>query len=622
MSTIGTPPDGYPPEILGYAEPWIATPGDDVAIKVSCTEPEYSYRTVRVIQGVEVEHSPVRKYEDILEVPSGVTRGQFQRARCGSYAMVSGVNLPANSSGLEISLYFQAHLPKAGHPQAIVSNLNTTTKRGVAVVINEAGSIEAWIGTGTTIENIQTGFSPSRQRWVDLRLTVNGSNCSLTLQPLPYILEKPAAASAREYKLANAVVLATSSPLEKLLLAAAYMESPTTASARPTHFFNGRIDSPVISTLQGTSKKTLAAYDFSRNIPDDSILDISGNNFHGVLINAPTRAVTGYDWDGSEADWTKAKHGYGAIHFHEDDLDDAKWETDFTIKIPQTARSGIYAVEVISTNGKTSDMIPFIVRPTVQTTATIGAKVAFVLSTFTYLAYANEKLSDTNRSSAIQAGPGYDPSSIRKDVDYNRLMRRTDLGHSNYDVHNDNSGVVFSSAKRPILNFRPGYVMWAFERPRELSADSMMIGFLERQGIPYDIVTDHDLHFNGAAALAPYDTILTGSHPEYPTLQSYNAYQTFAREGGRIMYLGGNGFVSYSIPQAPLYVKYASTRTRNHFGLPFELSPLYLPLVRRQTLKQCSTGSPPSTLPAPGASKSAAATSASTPTPCQAASES
>lgn len=26
--------DGYPPEIIGYAEPWIVAPGDLVAIKV------------------------------------------------------------------------------------------------------------------------------------------------------------------------------------------------------------------------------------------------------------------------------------------------------------------------------------------------------------------------------------------------------------------------------------------------------------------------------------------------------------------------------------------------------------------------------------------------------------
>jgi hypothetical protein len=37
MATIDTPPADYPPEITGYAEPWIASPGDKVAIKVSST---------------------------------------------------------------------------------------------------------------------------------------------------------------------------------------------------------------------------------------------------------------------------------------------------------------------------------------------------------------------------------------------------------------------------------------------------------------------------------------------------------------------------------------------------------------------------------------------------------
>lgn len=542
MSTIDTPPQDYPPEITGYAEPWIVTPGEDVAIKVSCTEPEYSHRTVRVIQGVEVEHSPVKKLEEVAQVPSGVAPGQFQYARSGSYAVVQGLRLPMSNGGLEISLHFQAHLPKAGHPQAIISTLNVASNSGFALVITEAGLVEVWVGTGDNVETVKTSFSPARQRWVKLDLTVKGTECSISLRSLPYILEKAAPASATQLTLPNAAVFGTPSSADELLFAATYAESPSSAFTRPTHFFNGRIDSPSISKLQGSTKNLIAEYDFSRNIPEDTILDISGNNLHGNLINAPTRAVTGHDWDGSEVDWTKAKYGYGAIHFHDDDLDDAKWETDFTITIPETARSGIYAVEVKSTNGKTSDMITFIVRPTPATTAASSAKIALVLSTFTYLAYANEQLSDQNRSSSIDVGPGYDASTLRRDEDYDRLIRRRDLGLSNYDVHNDNSGVVFSSAKRPILNFRPGYVMWAFERPRELSADSMMIGFLERQGIPYNIVTDHDLHLHGAAALAPYHTVLTGCHPEYPTLQSYNAYETFARQGGSIMYLGGNGF--------------------------------------------------------------------------------
>ncbi|EXJ64203.1 hypothetical protein A1O7_00539 [Cladophialophora yegresii CBS 114405] len=544
IDTIEPPPQDYPPEITGYADPWIATPGEEVAIKISCTEPEYSHRTVRVIQGVETEHSPLKKLEPITQIPTGTAKGRFQRARPGSYAVVDpGLSGPASESGLHVSLFFQPHLPAAAHHQAIVSTLNRGANRGFAVVINEGGVVEAWIGTGDAVEVVDTGFRPARQRWVEMTLTLDGMDCSLVLRPVAYILEKAGPVSISRARLAGPAVWVSPDPL---LFAATYDGGPSSGgrSRRAACFFNGRIDSPTISQVAGPAKtgRLLAKYDFSCNIAEDTILDVSGNNLHGVLVNAPTRAVTGHDWDGSEVDWTKAKYGYGAIHFHEDDLDDARWDTDFTIKIPETARSGIYAVEVTSTNGETSDMITFIVRPTPTTTAAVGAKVAFVLSTFTYLAYANEKLSDTNRSSAIEVAPGFDVSSIRRDEDYDRLMRRTDLGLSNYDVHNDNSGVVFSSAKRPILNFRPGYVMWAFERPRELSADSMMIGLLERQGIPYDVVTDHDLHFHGAAALAPYNTVLTGCHPEYPTLQSYNAYETFARQGGSILYLGGNGF--------------------------------------------------------------------------------
>jgi hypothetical protein len=139
-------------------------------------------------------------------------------------------------------------------------------------------------------------------------------------------------------------------------------------------------------------------------------------------------------------------------------------------------------------------------------------------------------------------GPGFDINDIARGVDFERMARRADLGLSPYDVHNDDSGVVFSSAKRPILNLRPGYIMWAFKRPRELSADTMMIGFLEREGIPYEILTDHDLHERGVAAINGFNTVITGSHPEYPTLESYNAYTAYAKQGGNLMYLGGNGF--------------------------------------------------------------------------------
>ena len=254
----------------------------------------YSHRTVRVIQGVEVEHSPTKKLDEVDQIPSGIAPGRFQYARPGSYALVEGLSLPTSGDGLKVCLHFQAHLPKAGHPQAIISTLNIATNTGFAVVITETGLLEVWLGVGDRVEIIQTGFHSARQRWVRLDLIIKSMECSINFQPLPYILEKAAPASATHVVLSSPTFLATSASRNILLFAATYAESSTSSSTRPTHFFNGRIDSPTIYKLQGATTTTVAKYDFSSNIPEDTILDVSGNNFHGVLINAPTRAVTGY----------------------------------------------------------------------------------------------------------------------------------------------------------------------------------------------------------------------------------------------------------------------------------------------------------------------------------------
>jgi hypothetical protein len=307
-----------------------------------------------------------------------------------------------------------------------------------------------------------------------------------------------------------------------------------------TNFFNGRIDSPIIRSLK---HGTIVQYDFARNMTTDTILDTSGGGRNGRLVNTPTRAVRGYNWDGTEVDWTKAKYGYGAIHFHEDDLDDAAWDTDFSIRIPSDARSGIYAVEVHSTLGrKTSDLITFIVGTSKETASKASEKVALVLPTFTYLAYANDKLGDPNRSSSGTTGAALCDIAPTPTVDSDRNHRRLDLGLSSYDVHNDGSPNVYSSAKRPILNLRPGFVSYGLNRPRHLSGETMMIGYLERVGLPYDVITDHDLHNRGAEALLPYSVVITGGHPEYCSTEVYDAYEHYANRGGNIMYLGGNGF--------------------------------------------------------------------------------
>ncbi|EXJ88141.1 hypothetical protein A1O1_05069 [Capronia coronata CBS 617.96] len=537
MSTIFPRPDGYPSEIIGYAEPWIVSPGDTVDIKVSCTEPEYKYRLVRYSQGYEEPKSPRRQVEDVAGVPAGTRQGRFQLAPSGSYGLVEDIGTTSEDEGVKFSFYVQPWMITDDHSQTIISTLDGAKQTGFSINLNPEGLFELWVGLGSSVQVIPTKFLPRLQRWVHVGGEILGNSVKLAFTPQSRATEPAPTPSQFAVELAGPVKLSGG---ESLLIAASRVASPKPGAGQsrtPSNHFNGRLDTVVLATI-GRNPRKLAHYDFSVGIPTDEITDISGNSRNGILVNAPTRAMKGFDWDGTELDWTRAKKGYGAIHFHEDDLDDACWATDFSLKVPNDARSGVYSVEIQATETDVRESIVFYVRPTPTTTA----KTAMVLGTFTYLAYANEHMWDQNSPARAEVPDEFGSFKFYEDETLYKQQRRKDLGLSQYDVHRDGTGVVYSSAKRPLLNNRPDYVNWTGHRPRELSADLIMIGFLERLGIPYDVVTDHDLHLQGVEMLSPYSTLITGCHPEYPSLQSYMAYEDFVKKGGNLMYLGGNGF--------------------------------------------------------------------------------
>ena len=50
--------------------------------------------------------------------------------------------------------------------------------------------------------------------------------------------------------------------------------------------------------------------------------------------------MTGWNFSGEEMCWRHARHEYGAIHFHDDDLYDAGWDVDFEWQVPARMASG------------------------------------------------------------------------------------------------------------------------------------------------------------------------------------------------------------------------------------------------------------------------------------------
>lgn len=305
--------------------------------------------------------------------------------------------------------------------------------------------------------------------------------------------------------------------------------------AGPGQNFTGKIEAPAIHArfLEAwIPSAALTAWDFSRGIASQRIEDTGPHGCHGRLVNLPTRAVTGAFWSGAEHCWRHAPADYAAIHFHASDLGDCGWDEDFTWTVPGDLPSGSYAFHLTTEGGE--DRIPFYILPKRQGP---HARVAFLASTFTYQAYANHARAEIDRAyfdrvAEWGAAPG---NPVCYPI----------YGRSLYNMHLDGSGISFSSRLRPMLTMRPGFL--TFNDPfgsglRHYPADTHLLAWLEDQGFAFDIITDEDLDEEGLALLRPYDVVLTGSHPEYHTAGTLDALMEYTKTGGKMVYLGGNGF--------------------------------------------------------------------------------
>ena len=305
-------------------------------------------------------------------------------------------------------------------------------------------------------------------------------------------------------------------------------------------FFNGRLEDPAIlagardgaSPIEPGADDCVAWWDFGAEIATERILDRGPHRLHGAVRNLPTRAVKGSRWTGEETSWRHAPRHYAAIHFHEDDLYDCGWETDFSVEIPPGLASGVYGVRL--RGGGVEDIVPFYVLPPA---GTASAPIAFLASTFTYQIYGNHRRGNVDDAfRERQAAWGAYPWNADQHPEY---------GASTYNTHPDGSGICYSSLRRPLLTMRPGYLTFLDRRGsglRHFPADTHLTDWLTAKGFSFDVITDHDLDREGAALLRPYRAVVTGSHPEYHTPNTLDALQEYVGAGGRLAYLGGNGF--------------------------------------------------------------------------------
>ena len=292
---------------------------------------------------------------------------------------------------------------------------------------------------------------------------------------------------------------------------------PDAAGVAGAHL-DGKLDRPAIAS--GPSGETAVAAWHLGEGRGPRVLDGGARGLHGACVNGPLRAVTGHDWRGDVHDWRLAPEQYGAMHFHSDAVDDLGWPPSFELELPAELPGGVYGL-ALEADG-VEDVVAFAVG---RAAAAEPAAHAVLLPTFTYLAYSCER--------EVPASAG-----SRRPED--RWVAEAGL-RCLYDRHADAVGVYEASLLRPLTQLRPGYRCSQHGGPHGLAQDLILIDWLARKGIEFDLLTDHDLHREGAAALAGHRTVITGAHPEYASAALLDALDEHLGAGGSLAYLGGNG---------------------------------------------------------------------------------
>lgn len=526
--------------ILGYADRISASPGEDLQIKVSCDGlDEFDAELIRVIHGDINPAGPGYRHEVIDVDLGGPFPGRYQPIHTGSFARIDDPPSFDTGTSIGLQLLIWPTLPGTGE-QTLLCQENTRTGAGFRLYIDEAGSLAFTVsGPGESL-GIVADAVLVRERWYRVGVSHDADNgvVSISQQPL---IPTPGIADCGVFSITTGKPVSSTVITDPVFMAARPGDGGSTRQC-----FNGRIENPRIYTRAlepeelnradtESQEDVLANWDFSIEMSTDRVTDISGNGVHGRLVNLPTRGVTGHRWSGDENCWKRKPGDYAAIHFHDDDLYDCGWETDIVVSLPHDIPSAVYAIRLFSADHEY--FVVFAVRsPRDKPTA----PVALLLPTASYLAYANNRIGIDVPETEIVCGGLLQMNPV--DL---FMQTHPELGLCFYDVHNDGSGVYYSSRLRPIINMQPrniGHLGGSGSNVWQFNADTHILDWLERIGQPFDVITDEDLEEDGVSALENYRVVMTGTHPEYYSANMLDSLQEYLGAGGRLMYLGGNGF--------------------------------------------------------------------------------
>jgi N,N-dimethylformamidase len=519
--------------LTGYTDRLSVRPGERIGFHVHAANGQFDAQIVRLRHGDENPKGPGFK-ETIVPSPiDGPHQGAARTINPGSCGIIE-IAPPISPPLFTLGLWVWPTLPGKGI-QGLVAGFGASNRAWFELRLGEAGAVELLLN-GAICATANRPLDPREWYFVAVVVDVFSRRARLHVHRQRYAWPAPVALD-QEAEIGDRLV-PNGESLSKLVLAAsacAPTENGVPAAGRP---YNGKLAAPrmyaqclsrdeIVGLANGHAPAAaVASWDFSREYGSVQLVDTGPNGWHGTTHNRPARLMVGPFWNGEMG----PSEQHDAIHFHEDDTADVGWPETVALTVPDHWPSGVYALRLRAAEDE--DHLPFFVLPPHGKATN---PIAVLFPTLSYLAYANECVDPVETA---PLNPLYD-LTLRTEalsfVEANGLK-------STYDSHVDGSGICFSAVRRPNFDFRPRARSRIVAAPRQFPADLYLVDWLEEMGFKFDAISDFDLHNEGADLLSQYRVVLTGSHPEYWSRAMIEARDSYLQDGGRLMYLGGDGF--------------------------------------------------------------------------------
>jgi len=545
------------PYVTGYCDKLGLKAGETQTFMISGEGVEaVDLHIVRLLHGDENPRGPGFVEKEITASCNGRVAVAHQFTQAGSYiAVPDAENHFAPGAGFTVHAFIWPTTPEKGRQGLISQWVEGKTPGeaglGFSLGIDPHGRLSLRLGNGTEQTEVAATTPLVAKVWYFVAASYDAGTHTVTIYQEPVInawnsLLSRIVPLTHDCHLATRISVAPAAAGEALLFAGVHGQCKHGACV--SALYNGKIDRAgfqrrVLSRAELDGLRAggeppadgcIARWDTTAGYSDhgigDRLVDVGPLGLHGEGYSRPVRAMTGYNWQGRDDCFRLAPAQYGGIYFNDDAIIDCHWKPSLSWTLPADLPSGVYAARLRG-NGL-EDHLTFFVRP-----ATPKAKVAMLMPTASYLAYANERfVIEAPAVEVLTAHP-----LVLQDVDY-LLAEHPEWGRSSYDHHNDGAGVCYVSHHRPVMGLRPRHRMASTGVPWQFAADMSIIWWLEQSGIEWDCLTDEDLHREGRAALTPYKVVLNGTHSEYYSERMMDATEDYLAEGGRVMYLGANGY--------------------------------------------------------------------------------